>query len=125
MQRPEPYWTGGKDLPASAFAVIAVTLIMVAIAQLWPSRPVEDAFVPQQHASLVFPYQGQEWVAAPVSETLRTPDDTMARVDTRNGVGLYTPAGGGGGSGSSETLFVRLDNGMYLPLTPRGATHEP
>ena len=124
MRSRDPYWQGEQHLPASAFAVVVVTLIMIAVAQFWPSQPVEDAFVPERHASLVFPFQGQEWVAVPVIRAVQAPDTTMARVDTENGVGLYTPAGGGGGTGRQSQLFVRLDEGMYLPLTPRGRVSD-
>lgn len=118
MRSRDPFWQGEQHLPASAFAVVVVTLVMIAIAQFWPSSPTANAFIPERHSSMVFPFQGTEWVAAPVAQTLRTPDAGMALVETRNEVGLYAPVGGGGGGAQGGQLFVRLDEGMYLPLRP-------
>jgi hypothetical protein len=122
----DPYWQGSRHIPASAIAVVAVTLLMIAIGAIWPAHPDPGAVVPEQHSSLVFPYQGREWVAAPLARTVTVPDEAMAPVAMRNRVALYTPVGGGGGlyMPESRTFYVRLDDGMYVPLIPKG-TREP
>lgn len=115
-----------------ALMVLVLALAALATYWLWRSHPSAELVgfdVPPGYRDLVVAYEGRAWVPANVSQVALFPDRQMVEVGQAAGMKLYANSaygmgGGGGGVPPPANLvtqpwgriYVRVDEGRYLPL---------
>lgn len=142
---PEVKLAGRRWGPSRWVPIAALALFPIAVAanQLRPTEgaPPESgrmlaaadqgpqALDPAVRESLVVPFGDGFWVPIEGRGPVRLPDEQMNVVGTGEAMRVYARAGGGGGGPTLDwqagDVFIKVGDGLYWPLAPRGRTPPP
>ncbi len=119
--------------------LVALAVTIGAIGAMWLAwdhfGPVQEASGPPG-AEIVVRYEGHNWIPVDPALASYLPDDQMAMVGVDGHYTLWANRvaglGGGGGGGAPKGLetgayhriYVRLDDGRYLPMMWQSAAPE-